>query len=129
MRGGGMICRHLGDGDQRLPRPTSREAKACHHRRVVSDVNDRAGGRTTRPDQPALVEVMEPANLRGGVHTPERGRGYRSGSGRDVVKRLLGPHGVVVGDVAARELPRIGLAENYDVVQSLAALRTGARVL
>jgi hypothetical protein len=31
-----------GDGDQRLPRATSREAKTCHYGRVVSDTNGRA---------------------------------------------------------------------------------------
>jgi len=31
-----------------MPRPTFREAKACHHRRVVSDANERVGvGRQT----------------------------------------------------------------------------------
>ena len=54
---------------------------------------------------------MEPANLRGGDHTPERGRLYRSGSGRVVVKRLMGPHDAVVGDVATQELAQMGLAE------------------
>jgi hypothetical protein len=63
----------------------------------VSDPNERAGvGRQTGSGR-ALVEVMEPANLRGGDHTPEHERLYRSGSGRVVVKRLMGPHGVVVG--------------------------------
>jgi len=57
---------------------------------------------------------MEPVNLRGGDHTPERGRLYRSGSGSVVVKRLMGPHGVVVGDVATQELAQMGLAENHD---------------
>ena len=58
-------------------------------------MNERAGvGRQTGSGR-ALVEVMEPANLRGGDHTPERGRLYRSGPGRVVVKRLMGPHGVV----------------------------------
>jgi hypothetical protein len=42
----------------------------------------------------------------------------------------MGPHGVVVGDVATQELAQMGLAENHDVIQALAALRTGsARVV
>ena len=64
---------------------------------------------------------MEPANLRRCDHTPERGRLYRSGSGRVVVKRLMGPHDAVVGDVATQELAQMGLAENHDAIQALAA--------
>ena len=73
---------------------------------------------------------MEAANLRGGDLTPERGRLYRSEPGKVAVKRLMGPHGVVVGDAATQELAQMGLAENHDVIHALAALRTGsARVL
>jgi hypothetical protein len=97
---------------------------------MVSDANERAGvGRQTGSGR-ALVEVMELGNLRGGDHTPERGRLYRSGPRRVVVTWLMGPHGVVVGDIATQELVQMGLAENDDVIQALAALRTGsARVL
>ena len=59
---------------------------------------------------------MEPANLRRCDHTPERGRLYRSGSGRVVVKRVMGPHGVVIGDVATQKLAQMGLAENHHVI-------------
>jgi len=79
-------------------------------------------GRVTDPGSGrALIEVMEPANLRGCYDTPERGRVYFSGPGRVVVKRLMGPHRVVVGDVAMQEPAKMSLAQNHEVIQALAA--------
>jgi hypothetical protein len=47
-RDGGHELSNLGRRHQRLPRPTSREAKTCHYGRVVSDTNGRAwAGRPT----------------------------------------------------------------------------------
>ena len=84
------------------------EAKT-YDRERVSDVSECNAG--ARPGSGrALVEVMEPFNLRGFYDTPERGRVYLSRPGRVVVKRLMGPHGVVVGDVAMQEPAKMGLA-------------------
>jgi hypothetical protein len=57
-----MICGIRDDGRSLLPRPTSREDKACHPSRVVSEAIERAR-RTTGRISRALVKVMEPGNL------------------------------------------------------------------
>jgi hypothetical protein len=95
--------------------PGLSRVKTYHHGWVVSDASER-GGTDRLGSGRALVEVMEPANLRGCNHTPELGRLYLSGSGRVVVKRLMRPHGVVIGDVAMQKLAQMGLAENPDVI-------------
>jgi hypothetical protein len=64
---------------------------------------------------------MKPADLRKG-DDPATWRGVDvSGLGTVVVERLVGAHGVVVGDVSAHQPPEVPFMEHEDVVQALTA--------
>jgi hypothetical protein len=64
---------------------------------------------------------MKPADLRHGEN-PATWRGVDdSGLGTVVVERLVWARGVVVGDVGAQESAEMGLAQNEEMVQALAA--------
>jgi len=47
-----------------------------------------------------------------------------SGLGTVVLKRLVWPRGVVVGEISAQDAAEMGLAQNDDVIQALAADRS-----
>ncbi len=82
----------------------------------------RARGPGDRPRSGlALVVVMEPADLRDGHHTSERWRVHLSWPWTGVFKRLMGTHGVVVGEGGTQEPAEVGLIQNHEVSQALAA--------
>ena len=67
----------------------------------------------------ALVAVMESSDLRDG-DDPTTWRGFDdSWLGTVVVKRLVGPYGVVVGTVRAQEPAQMGVIENEAMVEAL----------
>jgi hypothetical protein len=64
---------------------------------------------------------MESADLRDG-DDPATWRGFDdSWQGTVVVKRLVWPRGVVVGEIRAQDAAEMGLAQNDDVIEALAA--------
>ena len=64
---------------------------------------------------------MEPADLRDG-DDPATWRGVDvSWLGTVVVERLVWPRGVVVGDVGAQEPAEMGLVQDEEMIQALAA--------
>src|SRR2546427_4328190 len=92
----------------------------------LSRHHTRRGGGTRRgerwPDPRsgrALVEVMEPADLRDGHHRPARWRLHVSWSWTVVVERLMWPHRIVVGDVGAQEPAEMRLVPDEEVVEAL----------
>jgi len=67
---------------------------------------------------------MESADLRDG-DDPATWRGFDdSWLGTVVVKRLVWPHGVVVGEIRAQDAAEMGLAQNDDVIEALAKDQT-----
>jgi hypothetical protein len=63
---------------------------------------------------------MESPDLRDG-DDPATGRGFDdSWLGTVVVKRLVWPRGVVVGEIRAQDAAKMGLAQNDDVIEALA---------
>ncbi len=70
---------------------------------------------------------MEPADLRDRHHAPERWRLHLPWPGAVVVKRLMGPHRVVVGEVGAQEPAEMSLVQDEEVVEALAANRAESR--
>ena len=65
--------------------------------------------------------MMEPADLRDG-DDPATWRGFDdSWLGTVVVKRLVWPRGVVVGEIRAQDAAEMGLAQHDDVIEALAA--------
>jgi hypothetical protein len=62
---------------------------------------------------------MESADLRDG-DDPATGRGFDdAGLGTVVVKRLVWPRGVAVGEIRAQDAAEMGPAQNDDVVEAL----------
>jgi hypothetical protein len=69
---------------------------------------------------------MESANLRDG-DDPATWRGFDdSWLGTVIVKRLVWPHGVVVGEVRAQETAQMGVIENEEMVEALSSNRPDA---
>ena len=68
---------------------------------VLGDNDDERGPGDRPRSGRALVEVMEPTDMRDGHHAPELGRMHLAWLGTVVVKRLVWPRSVVVTDVAA----------------------------
>jgi hypothetical protein len=64
---------------------------------------------------------MEPTDLRDRHHAPELGRMHLAWLGTVVVERLVWPCGVVVGEIRAQDAAEMGLAQNDDVIEALAA--------
>jgi hypothetical protein len=85
---------------------------------------DRTGGRRLAR-QPTTsgnvsVAVMESADLRDGDDSATW-RGFDdSWLGAVVVKRLMWPRGVVVGEIRAQDAAEMGAVQNDDVIQALA---------
>src|SRR5712692_8226686 len=71
----------------------------------------------------ALVVVMEPADLRERHHPPEPWRLDVAWPGTGVFERLMGTYRVVVGAGDAQQSAEMGLAQNDEVIQALAASR------
>ena len=64
---------------------------------------------------------MKPADLRNG-DDPATGRWFdHSWLGTVVVERLVWSRGVVVGEIRAQDAAEMGLAQNDDVIEALAA--------
>jgi hypothetical protein len=64
---------------------------------------------------------MEPTDLRNGDDPATRWGFDDPGLGTVVVERLVWPCGVVVGAVGAQESAEMGLAQNEEMIQALAA--------
>ena len=65
--------------------------------------------------------MVEPADLRNGDDPATWWGVERSGLGTVAVERLGWPRGVVVGGVGGQESAEVGLAQNEEVIQALAA--------